>query len=132
MDTSQGYILLVGHRQGATQAMPSLSGTSWPVFIAQSAEQAVARMQQDAPYLVILSGNQQNWSQPAVKRLRDNAKPSNAIIVALTESNEPSWSPHEDYPELDGFLVKRVSSTDKNPACFFSISMASSIGNKSY
>lgn len=89
--------------------MPSMPGTSWPVFIAQSAEQAVARMQQEAPYLVILSGNQQNWSQPAVKRLRDNAKPSKAIIVALTESNEPSWSSHEDYPELDGFLVKPIS-----------------------
>ncbi|NEQ50623.1 MAG: hypothetical protein F6K11_10895 [Leptolyngbya sp. SIO3F4] len=110
MDSSNGYILWLGKYLGedwVTQSLVHQIESS--VFIAHSTDQAVARIEQSIPYLVILSGACQNWSQAFVRRLRETVKPSGTTIVALTQSHEPSWSPQEEYPEIDGFLVEPLS-----------------------
>lgn len=110
MDSSNAYILLLGQHRGADPMFQSLSNqVEGAVFIAHSADQAVARIEQSIPYLVILSGTHQNWSPAFVDRLRETVKPSGTTIVALTQSHEPSWSPQEEHPGIDGFLVEPLS-----------------------
>lgn len=110
MNSSNGYTLLLDQRLGAGLTLQSLSTqVEGPVFVAQSTEQAVARIEQGIPYLVILSGTDQNWSPAFIHRLRETVKPVETTIVALTQSHEPSWSPQEDHPGIDGFLVEPLS-----------------------
>ncbi|MBX2863525.1 MAG: hypothetical protein KTR27_08210 [Leptolyngbyaceae cyanobacterium MAG.088] len=79
------------------------------IFVADSTDQAVARIKQSIPYLVILSGTHQDWSQAFVNRLRDTIKPLGTTIIALTQSHEPNWQLQEDHPGIDGFLVEPIS-----------------------
>ena len=110
MNSSDGYILWLGKRLGADIMVQSLANlVEGAVFVAHSADQAVARMEQGIPYLVILSGAHQNWSPAFVDRLRETVKPLGTTIVALTQSHEPSWSPQEEHPGIDGFLVEPLS-----------------------
>ncbi|MBT9315451.1 response regulator [Leptothoe spongobia] len=110
MNSSNGYILWLGQRLGADMMAQSLSHqVEGTVFVAHSTDQAVARIEQSIPYLVILSGAYQNWSQAFVNRLRETVKPLGTTIVALTQSHEPSWSPQEEHPGIDGFLVEPLS-----------------------
>ena len=80
------------------------------IFVAHSTDQAVARIEQSIPYLVILSGAHQNWSQAFVNHLRETIKPLGTTIVALTQFHEPNWQLQEDHPGIDGFLVEPISS----------------------
>ncbi len=110
MDSSNGYILLLGQHCGADRMFQSLSNQlEGTVFVAHSTDQAVARMKQSIPYLVILSGARHNWSPAFIDRLREAVKPLGTTIVALTQSHEPKWSPHEEHPGIDGFLVEPLS-----------------------
>lgn len=110
MNGSNGYILWLGKRLGADIMVQSLANlVEGAIFVAHSADQAVARIEQGIPYLVILSGAHQNWSPAFVDRLRETVKPLGTTIVALTQSHEPSWSPQEDHPGIDGFLVEPLS-----------------------
>ena len=111
MDISKDYILLLEQQPGAAQLAPFIvSQLPYAIVIADSTDQAVAQIQRKNPYLVILSGNQHSWSETVVQRLRETVKPADVTIVALTESSESSWSPYEEHPSLDGFLVKPLSS----------------------
>ena len=110
MDGSNGYVLLLGQHLDADLTFQSLSNqVQGRVFVAQSTAQAVARIEKSIPYLVILSGTHQNWSPAFVDQLRETVKPLGTTIVALTQSHEPSWSPQEDHPGIDGFLVEPLS-----------------------
>ncbi|MEM9804306.1 MAG: hypothetical protein AAF959_03415 [Cyanobacteria bacterium P01_D01_bin.56] len=109
-NSSSEYILLLGPRYNADLMLQSLAiHLESDVFVAHSADQAVARIQQGIPYLVILSGAHKNWAPALVDRLRETVKPLGTTIVALTQSHEPSWSPHEEHPGIDGFLVEPLS-----------------------
>ena len=110
MKSSNRYILLLDQRCGADLAVQSLSNqVEGSVFIARSTAQAVARIEESIPYLVILSGTHQNWSQAFVNRLRETVKPLGTTIVALTRFHEPNWSFQEEHPGIDGFLVEPIS-----------------------
>ena len=110
MKVPQGYILVVDQQSEDLQVVKSiLSRLSCSVYIAESPDQAVAQASQTAPYLVILSGNNQSWSNTLVNRLRQTVNTHGVTIVALTDSSNPSWSYQEDHPGLDGFLVKPLS-----------------------
>lgn len=110
MDISSGYILLLGQYCGTDLMFQALSHQiEGSIFIAHSADQAVARIKQSIPYLVILSGAHKNWSPALINRLRETVKPLGTTIVALTQSHEPSWSPQEDHPGIDGFFVEPLS-----------------------
>ncbi len=110
MNSSDSYILLLGQHCGTDLMVQSLANqVEGSVFIAHSADQAVARIEQSIPYLVILSGTHQNWSPAFVDRLRETIKPLGTTIVALTQSHEPNWPLQEEHPGIDGFLVEPIS-----------------------
>ncbi|PSN20360.1 hypothetical protein C7271_02610 [filamentous cyanobacterium CCP5] len=110
MTAIQQYVLVVDSSYEDFQDIRSLlSGLPCPVFVAGSTEQAVAQTQQGQPYLVILAGDRDNWSQPLVHRLRQMTQRTNVTIVALTDTADPLWGESEDNPDIDGFLVKPVS-----------------------
>jgi DNA-binding NarL/FixJ family response regulator len=81
------------------------------MVVARSVDQAMAEASQTPPYLIILSGGQQNWTNTLVKKLRNVANSSDCVtIVALTDFQTSSWLSQEENPELDGFLVNPLNS----------------------
>ncbi len=112
MSSSHGYVLVLDPSRGyPLDAHPLETQLPYPVFIANSAEQAVDRALRTPPSLVILVGDDaQHWSAPLVEQLRRNTGIANLTIVALTNSSSPQWNHLEETPGLDGFLVKPLSS----------------------
>lgn len=54
------------------------------MFVASSTEQAVSRVNQGVPSLVILVGNNfQDWSQPLVNQLRQHDQAPDMTIVGM-------------------------------------------------
>ncbi len=112
MKRSQKYVLVLDQDSGNLHTLGSLlNQLHCPTVVARSIDQAMAETSQFSPYLIILSGNQQNWSQALVKKLRNVANHSDYItIVALTDSHSSSWLSQEENPDLDGILVNPVNS----------------------
>lgn len=110
MSDIQQYVLVVDSSYEDFRDIRSLlSQLPCPVFVAGSTEQAVAQLRQGQPYLVILAGDRDNWSQALVHRLRQMTRPASVTIVALTDTADPRWGQSEENPGIDGFLVKPVS-----------------------
>jgi CheY-like chemotaxis protein len=111
ISTDDGYILVLDPEHREIRNIRSIeTDLQYPVFVASSTEQAVTRLHQGMPCLVILVGNNvQDWSQPLVQYLRQATHTADMTIVALTDSASPHWNHSEDTPELDGFLVKPLS-----------------------
>ncbi len=110
MKLSQSYVLVLDQQSDDVQLLESLLGKlRCPVVVARSTDQAVASMSQSAPYLIILTGNHQSWSQTLVNDLRGIVKACGVTIVALTECHAPSWLHQEENPGFDGLLVKPLS-----------------------
>jgi AmiR/NasT family two-component response regulator len=110
MKSLQSYVLVFSqdsdHLQGLEFLMTQLRCT-W--VIAHSAAQAIAKISQAPPYLIILAGNQQSWSKSLVNEFRRRSDVGKTTIVALTDSHAPSWLHQEENPGLDGFLVKPLN-----------------------
>jgi CheY-like chemotaxis protein len=110
MKSPRNYVLVLGRQSDDLLGLESLlKRLRCSVAIASSEAQAMDQVSQDPPYLVILAGNHQNWSQALVHRLRNLGKASSITIVALTDSHTPSWLTQEENPGFDGFLVKPIS-----------------------
>ncbi|MBE9136578.1 hypothetical protein IQ254_05080 [Nodosilinea sp. LEGE 07088] len=111
MNLTHGYILVLDpERLHRDDAHPLANDFQYPVFVANSTEQAVSRIHQGAPCLVILVGNHvQDWSPPLVNRLRQHDQTTDMTIVALTNSASPQWNYSEEIPGLDGLLVQPLS-----------------------
>jgi len=110
MSISQGYVLLLGGSNEASHPIYYLlKQHHCPVFVACSAAQAVARIEQSSPYLMILSGSRQNWAPTLVHHLRQRSRSVGVTIVALTDLGELGNRPLEEHPDLDGFLVQPLS-----------------------
>jgi DNA-binding NarL/FixJ family response regulator len=110
MNPFQSYILVLDQHPEDLQMLESLlKPLKSSVVIASSAAQAMDRISQAPPYLVILTGSRQNWSHALVSQLREQANVAHLTIVALTDVHAPSWQHQEDNPGLDGFLVKPLS-----------------------
>ncbi|HSM83170.1 MAG TPA: hypothetical protein VLS96_15880 [Nodosilinea sp.] len=111
MNLTRGYILVLDpERRHRDDAHPLETDLQYPVFVASSTEQAVSRVNQGIPCLVILVGNNfKDWSQPLVRQLRQHHQAPDMTIVALTDSASPQWNYSEDTPGLDGLLVQPLS-----------------------
>ncbi|MDX2213206.1 MAG: hypothetical protein SFY66_07945 [Oculatellaceae cyanobacterium bins.114] len=110
MKLSQSYVLVLDHHSGDLKMLESLlMPLRCSIEVVSSVEQAMVRVNQAPPYLVILTGSRQNWSRTLVNKLRDQTNASNVTIVALTDVHAPSWQHQEENPGLDGFLVKPLS-----------------------
>lgn len=111
MKPAHSYVLVLDQNSKDLQMLGGLlNQLRCPMVVASSADQAMAKAKQSPPSLIILSGNQQDWSQTLISRLRTIANHSGGImIVALTDSHAPSWLRQEENPGLDGFLVKPLN-----------------------
>jgi DNA-binding NarL/FixJ family response regulator len=110
MKSSQSYVLVLGQPSDDLQMLEALlEHLSCPMVFASSADQVVAKASQAAPYLVILAGDGQNWSQAVVNDLRSVANTYKTTIVALTDCHAPNWMHQEENPGVDGFFVKPLS-----------------------
>jgi DNA-binding response OmpR family regulator len=110
MASLQDYVLILDDQHPASPHSDlSLGIERCAVFVASSFEQVVAKAQQAAPCLVILAGDDQNWVKTQVHTLRESTQAHQATILALTDSTHPNWEPHEETPDLDGFLVKPLT-----------------------
>ncbi|MBU6228479.1 MAG: hypothetical protein KGQ93_02145 [Cyanobacteria bacterium REEB459] len=106
-----GYILIVDPEYQEIQVNHCIeTNIDYPVFVANSTEQAIGRLHQGLPWLVILViNNVQDWSQLWIQQLRQIQSAADMTIVALADSTSPQWKYWQDNPDLDGFLVKPLS-----------------------
>jgi AmiR/NasT family two-component response regulator len=111
MESVSGYILLLAEHPRQVRVLMSLLGcSSHSVAIACSAEQAVTQVNEKPPFLIILAGDHQNWSQTLLHELRTRASAYPVTLVALTDFHAPRWIHQEENPGFDGFLVSPLSS----------------------
>lgn len=111
MKLSKNYILLLErHSDDLTGLKSWLERMRYPVVVTHSTEQMMAIASQASPYLVILAGFDQEWSEGMVNQLRSFAATGCITIIALTDTHSPSWLRQEENPGFDGFLVKPVQS----------------------
>lgn len=110
MKRSRNYVLVLDQSSEDLQVLGSiLSCLRCPMVVAQSTDQAIEKANQATPSLIILSGNQQNWSKALVREFRNNTNTCGTTIVALTDFHAPSWLRQEENPGIDGFLVKPIN-----------------------
>jgi len=111
IDVAESYILLLAQHPRQVRVLMSLLGCSrFSVQIACSEEQAVVQATEHPPFLVILAGDHQSWSQRLLRELRTQAKARAMTLIALTDFHAPSWIHQEENPGFDGFLVSPISS----------------------
>ncbi|PSB26492.1 hypothetical protein C7B82_19680 [Stenomitos frigidus ULC18] len=84
--------------------------SNYSIASATSEEQALAQMSHQVPFLIILAGDHQNWSQALLQELRTFANRHRTTFVALTDFHAPRWMHQEENPGFDGFLVSPLSS----------------------
>ncbi len=106
-----GYILVVDPQR---QEMSATSSTTFdlecPVLVVNSTEQAMGRLNQGFPWLVILiMDNGQEWLRSSIQQLRQVTATTDMTIVALTDATNPEWTYGDDMPDVDGFLVKPLT-----------------------
>lgn len=106
-----GYILVVDpQRQEMAATASTPLDLEYPVFVVNSTEQAMGRLDQGFPYLVILiMDHGQEWLRSSIEQLRQMTTAAAMTIVALTDATSPEWHYGEDMPDVDGFLVKPLS-----------------------
>lgn len=110
MKFASSYILLLVQQTEDLHGLESLlERLKCPVEIVRSPDQAVDRVRQSPPCLVIVQGNHSHWSQEFVRKLRTIADADHIMLVALSDSHAPSWLHQEENPGFDGFLVKPLS-----------------------
>ncbi|MGD1907643.1 MAG: hypothetical protein ACFB0C_16875 [Leptolyngbyaceae cyanobacterium] len=109
MASFKDYVLILDEQQPASHSDLAFGGDRFAVFVASSFEQAVVKVSQVAPCLVILAGDDQAWVKAKVHTLRQSTQANQSTILALTESAHPKWERQEATPDLDGFLVKPLS-----------------------
>ncbi len=110
MELLQNYILIFDQGTEDLQMLESLLGhLRCPLTVTRSAEQAIAKVKQAPPYLIILVGTQQGWPQPLMQQFRALADRCGITIIAVTDVHAPSWLRQEDNPGVDGFLVKPLN-----------------------
>ncbi len=84
--------------------------SSYSVTSAGSEEEALAQLTRQPPFLIILTGDHQNWSHALLQDLRAYASTYRTTFVALTDFHAPRWMHQEENPGFDGFLVYPLSS----------------------
>ncbi len=130
MSSRSSYVLLLAQQPEDLHGLESsLESLRYSVEVAMSPDQAVDRVRQEPPCLVILGSTGQPWSQMLVQKLRSMTTVGMITIVALTDSHVVSWLGQEDNPGFDGFLVRPISrdvlsslvySADARRSCFAS------------
>ncbi len=110
MPSTQSDILLLAKQSREVSVLSSLLKYShYTVASMNSEEQAIAQIERKPPFLIILAGDTQHWSQPLLKELRHVANVHRITLVALTDFHTPHWRHQDENPGFDGFLVYPLS-----------------------
>ena len=108
MASQASYVLLLApHTEELHGLEALLAQMHCTVKIAHSADQAIANVSQEPPYLVILQENL--WVEAFINQMRSLADGDRMTLVVITERHSPSWLYQEQNPGIDGFLVKPLS-----------------------
>jgi DNA-binding NarL/FixJ family response regulator len=108
MVVQPSYILLLAPHLEELHGLQSLlEQMRYAVEIAYSADQAIAKVRQSPPCLVILQ--EHPYLHTLIHQLRAIADAERITLVVVTECNSPSWFYQEQNPGIDGFLVKPLS-----------------------
>ena len=103
------YILLLAPQIEELQGLESLlQQVALDVEIVNTTDQALARVSQRPPCLVILQEHLR--SEATIHQLRTLANADRMTLVIVTETDSPSWFHQDLHPDVDGFLVKPLSS----------------------
>jgi DNA-binding NarL/FixJ family response regulator len=103
------YILLLAPQLEELDGLESLlQQVALDVEIVHTADQALAKVSQKPPCLIILQEHLR--SEAAIHQLRTIANADRITLVIVTETDSPSWLHQEQRPDVDGFLVKPLSS----------------------
>ena len=103
-------VLLLTKQPAKVHILVSLLRESeFSVAIVSSEEQAACQVRQSRPFLIILAGDHQAWSQDALRELRNQANSNHITLVALSDFHAPSWVHQHENPCFDGFLVNPIS-----------------------
>ncbi|MBW4444047.1 MAG: hypothetical protein KME10_23050 [Plectolyngbya sp. WJT66-NPBG17] len=103
------YILLLAPQLEELQGLESLlQQVALDVEIVDTADQALARVLQNPPCLIILQEHLR--SESTIHQLRTIADADRMTLVIVTEIDSPSWFHQDQRPDVDGFLVKPLSS----------------------
>ncbi|MBE9011635.1 response regulator transcription factor [Pseudanabaenaceae cyanobacterium LEGE 13415] len=106
---SSTYILLLAPQLEELQGLESLlQQVAFDVEIVDTADQALAKASQNPPCLVILQEHLR--SDTTIHRLRRIKNADRMTLVIVTETDSPSWLHQDQHPDVDGFLVKPLSS----------------------
>lgn len=103
------YILLLAPQLEELDGLESLlQQLALDVEIVDTADQALAKVSQKPPCLIILQEHLR--SEAVIHQLRTIANADRITLVIVTETDSPSWLHQEQRPDVDGFLVKPLSS----------------------
>jgi DNA-binding NarL/FixJ family response regulator len=103
------YILLLAPQLEELDGLESLlQQVALDVEIVNTADQALAKVSQHPPCLIILQEHLR--SESIIHQLRRMANADRTTLVILTETDSPSWQHQDQRPDVDGFLVKPLSS----------------------
>jgi DNA-binding NarL/FixJ family response regulator len=106
MPFTQSDILLLAKQPHVVRVLSSLLKHShYTVASTSQEEQALAQIDRKPPFLIILAGDTQHWSQPLLRKLRHAANVHRITLVALTDFHTPRWMHQNEAPGFDGFLV---------------------------
>lgn len=109
MKLPQRYILLMGKDSEVLRGLEvGLQKLECTVTIAPSLEQAIAKVSDSPPDLVLAAGTPQHYTSSSLSQLRDGDRHCPILIFAVSHS--PSYQPltYND-PHFDGYLVNPVS-----------------------
>jgi DNA-binding NarL/FixJ family response regulator len=102
------YILLLAPQLEELDGLESLlQQVVLDVEIVDNADQALVKVTQKPPCLIILQEHLR--SETVIHQLRRLSNADRTTLVIVTETDSPSWLHQEQRPDVDGFLVKPLS-----------------------
>jgi DNA-binding NarL/FixJ family response regulator len=102
------YILLLAPQLEELDGLEALlRQVALDVEIVDTADQALAKVSQKLPCLIILQEHLR--SEAVIQQLRRMTNADRTTLVIVTETDSPSWLHQEQHPDVDGFLVKPLS-----------------------
>jgi AmiR/NasT family two-component response regulator len=111
MGWASGYILVLAKHPRQTRMLTGLlKRLHCSVEVACDEVAAIALMVARPPFLIILTGNHQDWSETLLTTLRSHSAIQSITLVIVADFHAPNWIHQEENPGFDGFLVNPISS----------------------
>ena len=109
LSTRSDILLLAKQSHEVRVLLSLLKHSPYSVASTSSEAQAFTQIDRQPPFLIILAGEPQHWSQTLLGDLRHAANVHRITLIALTDFHTPRWMHQEENPGFDGFLVYPLS-----------------------